>query len=57
MKKNYKVILIIAAIVVASIGLGVFIAQNSQNKAISFEEQVDSAKSDINENKELLEVE
>lgn len=48
MKKNYKVILIIAAIVVAFIGLGVFIAQNSQNKAISFEEQVDSAKSDIN---------
>ena len=44
MKKNYKIILIIAAIVVAFIGLGVFIAQNSQNKAISFEEQVDSAK-------------
>lgn len=45
--KNWKVILIVAAGILAVILLGVFIVQSSQNKAIALEEQVNSADSDI----------
>ena len=45
--KNWKVMLIVAAGILAVILLGVFIVQSSQNKAIALEEQVNSADSDI----------
>lgn len=46
--KNIKVILITIGIIL-SIGLfGVFMVQNSQNNAISLEEQVQTSKSDVN---------
>lgn len=47
MKKNWKVMLIVAAGILAVILLGVFVVQSSQNKAIALEEQVSSADSDI----------
>lgn len=47
MKKNWKVMLIAAAGILAVILLGVFMVQSSQNKAIALEEQVSSADSDI----------
>lgn len=45
--KNWKVMLIVAAGILAVILLGVFVVQSSQNKAIALEEQVSSADSDI----------
>lgn len=45
--KNWKVMLIVAAGILAVILLGVFVVQSSQNKAFSLEEQVRSAESDI----------
>lgn len=45
--KNWKVMLIVAAGILAVILLGVFVVQSSQNKAIALEEQVNSADSDI----------
>ena len=48
MKNNWKMPLIIGAGVVAVIILCVFGVQSSQNKAFALEEQVNSAKSDIN---------
>lgn len=45
--KNWKVLLIVAAGILAVILLGVFVVQSSQNKAIALEEQVSSADSDI----------
>lgn len=45
--KNWKVMLIAAAGILAVILLGVFVVQSSQNKAIALEEQVSSADSDI----------
>ena len=45
--KNWKVMLIVAAGILAVILLGVFVVQSSQNKAFSLEEQVSSAESDI----------
>lgn len=45
--KNWKVMLIVAAGILAVILLGVFVVQSSQNKAIVLEEQVSSADSDI----------
>ena len=45
--KNWKIMLIAAAGILAVILLGVFVVQSSQNKAISLEEQVSSADSDI----------
>lgn len=47
MKKNWKVMLIVAAGILAVILLGVFVVQSSQNKAIALEEQVNSADSDV----------
>lgn len=49
MKKNtgWKVPIIILAGIVAVILLGIFGVQGYQNKAISLEEQVNAAKSDI----------
>ena len=44
---NWKLFLIIAAGILAVILLGVFGVQSSQNKAISLEEQVNTADSDI----------
>lgn len=46
-KKNWKVMMIVAAGILAVILLGVFVIQSSQNKAIALEEQVSSADSDI----------
>lgn len=46
-KKNWKVMTIVAAGILAVILLGVFVIQSSQNKAFSLEEQVNSADSDI----------
>lgn len=46
-KKNWKVMMIIAAGILAVILLGVFVIQSSQNKAFALEEQVNSADSDI----------
>ena len=48
MKNNWKMPLIIGAGVVAVTILCVFGVQSSQNKAFALEEQVNSAKSDIN---------
>lgn len=45
--KNWKVMLIVAAGILAVILLGVFVVQSFQNKAIALEEQVSSADSDI----------
>lgn len=45
--KNLKVVLIIIAIVIVTILLGVFAFQGVQNKAISLEEQIYTAHSDI----------
>ena len=45
--KSTKVVLIIIAIIVATILLGVFALQGVQNKAISLEEQIYTASSDI----------
>lgn len=45
--KNWKVILIAVAGVIAVILMCVFGVQSSQNKAISYEESVETAKSDI----------
>lgn len=46
-KKNWKVMTIVAAGILAVILLGVFVIQSSQNKAFALEEQVNSADSDI----------
>ena len=46
--KSYKMLLIIIAIVIAVVILSMFTFQGVQNKAISYEEQIESAKSDIN---------
>lgn len=46
-KKNWKVMTIVAAGILAVILLGVFAIQSSQNKAFALEEQVSSADSDI----------
>lgn len=45
--KNLKLILIVVAACIALLVLGVFSVQGFQNKAISLEEQVNSAQSDI----------
>lgn len=46
--KNIKVVLIGIGIVLSVVLFGVFMVQNSQNNAISLEEQVETAKSDVN---------
>lgn len=46
-KKNWKVILIVAAAVLAVILMFTFMFQGVQNKAISMEEQISTSKSDI----------
>ena len=48
MKSNWKVPLIIGVGILAVIILCVFCVQSSQNKAFALEEQVNTAKSDIN---------
>ncbi len=45
--KNWKLTLIIAAVSIAVIMLGVFAFQGVQNKAISLEEQISTAQSEI----------
>mgnify|MGYP003441642919 CR=1 FL=1 len=45
--KNAKIVLITIAIIIAAILLGVFAFQGVQNKAISLEEQIYTAYSDI----------
>ena len=45
--KSVKIVLIIIAVIIASILLGVFAAQGVQNNAISLEEQIYTAYSDI----------
>lgn len=45
--KNLKVFLIIVIAVICIFLLGVFCVQNSQNKAIALEEQVNTAQSDL----------
>ena len=45
--KNWKLPLIIGAVVLSVILLGIFGVQSSQNKAISLEESVYTAESDI----------
>lgn len=45
--KNYKLILIVLAVVVALVLLCVFAVQSTQNKAISLEEQISTAHSEI----------
>lgn len=45
--KNWKLTLIIAAVSIAVIMLGVFAFQGVQNKAISLEEQINTAQSEI----------
>ncbi|NBI91889.1 LemA family protein [Lachnospiraceae bacterium] len=47
LKENWKVVLIVAAGVLAVILLCVFGVQNSQNQAFALEEQVNTAESDI----------
>lgn len=47
MKFSWKLCLIILAVVVAVIMLGVFVFQGVQNKAISLEEQITTAQSEI----------
>lgn len=46
-KNNGKVVLIVAAGIVAIILLSVFCVQSSQNRAFALEEQVNTADSDI----------
>lgn len=46
--KNIKGILIGIGIVLSIILFGVFMVQNSQNRTISFEEQIETSKSDVN---------
>lgn len=46
--KNFKLIIIIAVAVIAVLGFIIFGIQGYQNKAITFEEQVETAQSDIN---------
>ena len=46
-KKSWKLPLIILAVVIAIAGVGVFGFMGVQNKAISYEEQITSAKSEI----------
>lgn len=45
--KHWKSILIVAAAVIAVIVLAVFSFQGTQNKAISLEEQISTAQSEI----------
>lgn len=45
--KNYKLYIITAVAIIFVIILGIFIVQGSQNKAIGLEENVETAKSDI----------
>lgn len=45
--KNFKLIIIIVAAVLAVIVFGIFAVQGFQNTAISLEEQVETAESDI----------
>lgn len=45
--KNYKLILIVLAVVAALVLLCVFAVQSTQNKAISLEEQISTAHSEI----------
>ena len=45
--KNYKTLLITIAAIVAVIIAGIFIVQGSQNKAIGLEENVETAKADV----------
>jgi LemA protein len=47
MKNNYKLILIIVAIIISVVLLFVFGFQGVQNQAISYEEQISTAQSDI----------
>ena len=47
MKNKWKVVLLTLAIVLSVGCLGVVVVQNSQNSAIALEEQVNTAKSDI----------
>lgn len=47
MKSSYKLILIIVAIIISAALLFVFAFQGVQNKAISYEEQISTAQSDI----------
>lgn len=46
--KNIKPVLIGIGVVVSILLLSLFVVQNSQNKAIRYEEQVSAAKSDVN---------
>ena len=45
--KNTKIVFITIAIIIAAILLGIFALQGVQNKAISLEEQIHTAYSDI----------
>lgn len=45
--KNYKIVLIVLAVFVAMMLLCVFAVQSTQNKAISLEEQISTAQSEI----------
>ena len=45
--KNTKITLIMIAIIITTILLGIFVFQGVQNKAISLEEQIYAAQSDI----------
>ena len=45
--KYVKIIFIIIAIIVAAALLSVFVTQGVQNKAISYEEQISTAQSEI----------
>lgn len=45
--KNYKLVLIVAAVVAAVVLMCVFVIQGAQNGAINREEQIESAQSDI----------
>lgn len=47
-KENWKIIVIILAVIFAVLLEGVFLVQGAQNKAIGLEEQVNAAMSDIN---------
>lgn len=46
--KSIKLILITLAIILAVAALGVFVSQGVKNKAISYEEQISTAQSEIN---------
>ena len=45
---GFKIVLIVIAVIVAVVLLGVFATQGVQNTAISYEEQIDTARSEIN---------